>query len=76
MRLEVDTGLRRTGVAYDEAVELALEIDAFDNLDLSGIYTYRGAVFGGSQPTLDRKNAGLEEGDLMVSLAGRMRERG
>jgi D-serine deaminase-like pyridoxal phosphate-dependent protein len=75
VRLEVDTGLRRTGVAYDEAVELALEIDTFDNLDLSGIYTYRGAVFGG-EPTLDRKNAGLEEGDLMVSLAGRMREQG
>jgi D-serine deaminase-like pyridoxal phosphate-dependent protein len=74
VRLEVDTGLRRTGVAYDEAVELAREIDAFDNLDLSGIYTYRGAVLGGS-PTLDRKNAGLEEGDLMVSLADRMRER-
>jgi D-serine deaminase-like pyridoxal phosphate-dependent protein len=75
VRLEVDTGLRRTGVAYDEAVELALEIDTFDNLDLSGIYTYRGAVFGGAT-TLDRKNAGLEEGDLMVSLAGRMREQG
>ena len=74
VRLEVDTGLRRTGVAYDEAVELAREIDAFDNLDLSGIYTYRGAVLGGSL-TLDRKNAGLEEGDLMVSLADRMRER-
>ena len=74
VRLEVDTGLRRTGVAYDEAVELAGEIDAFDNLDLSGIYTYRGAVLGGS-PTLDRKNARLEEGDLMVSLADRMRER-
>jgi D-serine deaminase-like pyridoxal phosphate-dependent protein len=72
VRLEVDTGLRRTGVPYDEAVELAREIDAFDNLNLSGIYTYRGAVLGGS-PTLDRKNAGLEEGDLMVSLADWMR---
>jgi D-serine deaminase-like pyridoxal phosphate-dependent protein len=74
VRLEIDTGLRRTGVAYDEAVELAREIDAFDNLDLSGIYTYRGAVLGGS-PTLDCKNAGLEEGDLMVYLADWMRER-
>ncbi len=75
VRLEVDTGLRRTGVAYDEAVELAREIEAFDNLDLGGIYTYRGAVLGGS-PTLDRESAGLEEGELMVSLAGRMREQG
>jgi D-serine deaminase-like pyridoxal phosphate-dependent protein len=75
VRLEVDTGLRRTGIAYDEAVELALEIDTFANLDLSGIYTYRGAVLDGS-PTLDREKAGLEEGDLMISLANRMRERG
>ena len=75
VRLEVDTGLRRTGIAYDEAVGLAREIRAFGNLDLLGIYTYRGAVLGGS-PTLDRESAGLEEGELMVSLAGRMRERG
>ncbi len=75
VRLEIDTGLRRTGVAYDEAVELAGQIDAFDNLDLGGIYTYRGALLDGS-PTLDRKSAGLEEGELMVSLAERMRERG
>ena len=75
VRLEVDTGLRRTGVAIDEAVELAEEIEAFDNLDLGGIYTYRGAVLSTS-PTLDRKGAGLEEGELMVSLAARMRERG
>jgi D-serine deaminase-like pyridoxal phosphate-dependent protein len=75
VRLEIDTGLRRTGVAYDGAVELAEEIYAFDNLYLGGIYTYRGAVLGGS-PSLDRKNAGLEEGDLMASLATRMRERG
>ena len=75
VRLEVDTGLRRTGVPYDRAVELADEISAFGRLDLAGIYTYRGAVRDGS-PTLDREKAGTEEGRLMVSLAERMRERG
>src|SRR5215210_4971037 len=40
VRLEVDTGLRRTGVPYDEAVGLAGEIEAMSNLDLTGIYTY------------------------------------
>jgi len=74
-RLEVDTGLRRTGVAYDEAVELASGIASLENLNLVGIYTYRGAVLGGSQ-TLELEKAGLEEGRLMVSLAHRMRERG
>src|SRR5215212_6332960 len=75
LRLEVDTGLRRTGVAYDEAVELASGIASLENLNLVGIYTYRGAVLGGSQ-TLELEKAGLEEGRLMVSLAHRMRERG
>jgi D-serine deaminase-like pyridoxal phosphate-dependent protein len=75
VRLEVDTGLRRTGVPLDEAVGLAGEIEAMDNLDLTGIYTYRGAVLGGSK-TLELEKAGLEEGQLMVSLAVMLRERG
>jgi D-serine deaminase-like pyridoxal phosphate-dependent protein len=75
VRLEVDTGLRRTGVPLDEAVRLAGEIEAMGNLDLTGIYTYRGAVLGGSK-TLELEKAGLEEGQLMVSLADMLRERG
>jgi D-serine deaminase-like pyridoxal phosphate-dependent protein len=73
VRLEVDTGLRRTGVPYDEAVELARAIGSLGNLNLRGIYTYRGAVLGGSR-TRELEKAGLEEGRLMVSLARRMRE--
>ena len=75
VRLEVDTGLRRTGVPLDEAVGLAGEIEAMGNLDLTGIYTYRGAILGDSK-TMELEKAGLEEGQLMVSLAERMRERG
>ena len=75
VRLEVDTGLRRTGVPVHRAVGLAGEIQAMGNLDLTGIYTYRGAVLGGSK-TLELEKAGLEEGRLMVSLAEQMRERG
>jgi D-serine deaminase-like pyridoxal phosphate-dependent protein len=75
VRLEVDTGLRRTGVPYNDAVELASWIASLENLNLIGIYTYRGAVLGGSR-TLELEKAGLEEGRLMVSLAHRLRERG
>src|SRR5918995_6049748 len=75
VRLEVDTGLRRTGGLYDEAVGVTGEIEGMDNLDLTGIYTYRGAVLGGSK-TLELEKAGLEEGQLMVSLADMLRERG
>jgi D-serine deaminase-like pyridoxal phosphate-dependent protein len=75
VRLEVDTGLRRTGVPSEKAVELASEVDSLDNIELTGIYTYRGAVLDGS-PTLDLEGAGLQEGELMASLAGRIREQG
>ena len=37
VRLEVDTGLRRTGVPYEEAVKLARRIESLSNLKLTGI---------------------------------------
>jgi D-serine deaminase-like pyridoxal phosphate-dependent protein len=75
VRLEVDTGLRRTGVPYGEAVALAGRVGSLSNLELTGIYTYRGAVLNGA-PTLQLERAGEGEGRLMVSLADSMRERG
>jgi D-serine deaminase-like pyridoxal phosphate-dependent protein len=76
VRLEVDTGLRRTGVSFDRAVELASEITSLKKLRLSGIYTYRGAVLEDGVPTLDLGLAGLEEGKLMTSLAKQMKDKG
>lgn len=75
VRLEVDTGLRRTGVKYEKAVDLAKEISILDNVNLTGIYTYKGALFKG-RPTLDLYKAGLEEGELMAALAKRLRKDG
>lgn len=72
IRLEVDTGLHRTGVPYDDAVDLAKAISGMDGLNLTGIYTYRGALLGQS-PTLDTRAAGFEEGQLMVGLKEQMR---
>ena len=75
VRLEIDTGMRRTGVTYDHAVDLASRIGQFRSLLLSGIYTYRGAILQGA-PTLDLAQAGAEEGRLMAELAERMRSAG
>lgn len=76
VRMEVDTGLRRTGVSPDSATEqLATEIAALGGLRLSGIYTYRGAMAAGL-PTHDLRTAGHEEGELMVGLAERLRSAG
>ncbi|WP_059104369.1 alanine racemase [Shouchella shacheensis] len=75
VRLEVDTGLRRTGVLYDQALTLALEISKLPHLQLTGIYTFRGAILAG-KPTVDLEAAGKEEGEAMVQLAESLRENG
>lgn len=75
VRMEVDTGLRRTGVARHDAVSLAQEICRLDGLQLTGVYTYRGALLNGA-PTLDTQAAGLEEGKLMVDLVQRLQSEG
>ena len=76
VRLEVDSGLGRTGVPREEAASLAKEISALEHLDLTGIYTYRGAVLEDGSPTQDLEEAGRLEGELMVSVAEEIREAG
>lgn len=75
VRLEIDTGLRRTGVPYDTAPAIACEISRLPGLRLTGIYTYRGALLDGD-PTLDTERAGNDEGELMSRLAMRIEEEG
>lgn len=75
VRLEVDTGLKRTGVIYENAVHLAKQINELPGLDLNGIYTYKGAFYQGVS-TLNLMAAGREEGELMVALARELRDLG
>ncbi len=76
VRLEVDTGLKRTGVPYGEALDLALRLAELGYLDLLGLYTHRGAVLQDGTPTLDLERAGTEEAKLMTSLAEEIRQNG
>jgi D-serine deaminase-like pyridoxal phosphate-dependent protein len=75
VRLEVDTGFKRTGVQYDKAVGLAMEISGMAGLNLTGIYTFHHLIYQGER-THDRAKAGLEEGTLMVALAKEMNRAG
>jgi D-serine deaminase-like pyridoxal phosphate-dependent protein len=76
VRLEVDSGLGRTGVPRAEAAALAREILALENLDLAGVYTYRGAVLEDGSPAADLEEAGRLEGEFMVSVADEIRDAG
>ena len=75
VRLEVDTGFKRTGVHYEKALDLAMEISGMEGLNLTGIYTFHHLIYQGER-THDREKAGLEEGTLMVTLAEEMKRAG
>ncbi|MDQ8735221.1 alanine racemase [Paenibacillus sp. LHD-38] len=75
VRLELETGLRRTGVSMDKAVQIARLITELPGIKLSGIFTYRGALVDGAS-TLDIKAAGHEEGRLMAEAATALRTAG
>lgn len=75
VRLEVDTGARRTGVPYEQAVSLARAVDRMPGLKLTGIYTFKSLVLHGA-PTKDIKAAAKEEGEMMARLAGELRKSG
>ena len=75
VRLEVDTGAKRTGVLYDTALSLAKEIDGLKHLKLTGIYTFKSLVLMGKS-TLDNAAAAKEEAQLMNSLAEKLRQAG
>lgn len=75
VRLEVDTGLKRTGIPYDEVLSIANEILTYKNIKVTGIYTFRGPVLN-DHPTLDVEAAGIDEGKKMVDLARKLRLEG
>ena len=45
VRLEVDTGAKRTGVERDKAAALAVAIHNLPNLNLTGLYTFKSLVY-------------------------------
>ncbi|WP_340456034.1 alanine racemase [Oceanobacillus sp. HCA-5259] len=75
IRLEVDSGLERTGIPLENVVDIAKEISTYKNLKISGIYTFRGPILNG-KPTIDFVDAGIEEGKIMVKLANKLRKIG
>lgn len=75
MRCEVDTGMRRTGVRYDQAVEVISQIAALPGLNVTGIFTFRGAMLDGKS-THDLVAAGRQEGEMMAAMAEALRQKG
>lgn len=75
VRLEIDTGSKRTGVLQENVVDLCKEILKLKNLNLTGIYTFKSMMYKG-EFTKDVELAGQEEGELMNNIALKLRSIG
>lgn len=75
VRLEVDTGAKRTGVVREHCVELAAAVAKLPHLQLTGIYTFKSLLLR-DQPTEDNVAAAQEEGEIMQKLADSIRAAG
>ena len=75
VRLEIDTGAGRTGVAIRRAAELAESVAGTPGLKLTGIYTFKGLVYEG-KPCADAVEAAKEEGEMLAETARAIREKG
>lgn len=76
VRVEIDTGLFRSGLALEEAVEAIGKFDELPGVQITGIYTYRGSKARTGEVVKDTFRAGVEEAKLMVDLAEKLREQG
>ncbi|WP_168119812.1 alanine racemase [Paenibacillus sp. HB172176] len=74
-RLEIDSGMARTGVTPSDAVKLAEWIHSLPGIHLTGLFTYRGAMLKGAA-TMELRAAGHEEGRIMAQTAAAIRDAG
>lgn len=75
VRMEVDTGAKRTGIPRHSSVELAKAVHNLSHLKLTGIYTFKSLVYQG-EPSLDKEVSGIEEGEMMRQIAEDIRSAG
>jgi len=75
VRLEIDTGMRRTGVPPEKAVDIALEISGMKGIYLTGIYTFKGLMHAGAF-TPDCCLAAREEAEIMGDVKARLDKEG
>ena len=76
VRLEVDTGLGRTGVDPDDAAAVAQAIAGTPGLVLDGVFTHEGHVQGVGADPERRIEVGAAAGRMLAEVADRLRADG
>ncbi|NLJ25758.1 MAG: hypothetical protein GX354_10150 [Firmicutes bacterium] len=73
--IEVDTGLKRSGLAsIGEVMDLASTIGKLPNLELKGLFTHAGHAHG--EDMEGRRTIGQREGEMTVVIADALRKAG
>lgn len=75
IRLEIDGGLNRSGVAPENALKLCQTIQMLPNLELDGIFGFRSIFFAAASGRTPEE-IGLEEGEFFVNIANHLRSGG
>ncbi len=75
VRIEINTGLHRTGVTLDDCVALTKAVLDMPHLRLTGIFTYKGANLNGTS-TRDTTAAAVQEAELIWEAKRRMEQVG
>lgn len=75
VRVEVDTGARRTGVASEKRRALFKALLKMKHLRVSGLYTFKSLVLSG-EATQDNEAAGAEEAEMLFAIREEMIELG
>ena len=73
--VDVDSGLRRTGLAREDAVGLGVAASALPGLNIVGVFTYAGYPSMSPDPQ-ERRAWAHQEASIAVEVADMLRERG
>jgi len=72
-RIEIDTGLKRTGAVHSKLCEIGEAIRKLPGIDVTGVYTFKSLLYKG-QATTSVQAAGEEEGQLIKVAANTLRD--
>jgi D-serine deaminase-like pyridoxal phosphate-dependent protein len=75
IRIEIDGGLNRSGVAPSDALKLCQIVQLLPNLELDGIFGFR-SIFFAAAAGRTPEEIGLEEGEFFVNIANQLRSSG
>lgn len=75
VRVEVDTGLNRSGLLAEHVEELCRLIQSLPGLELDGLFTFRSTGFAAAKGR-SADELGVEEGRTLVALAEQLRAKG